>query len=99
MEIANLSDAEFKTMVVRMFTELIEYGNNIKEEMKFTLSKTKNDLLGTNNEGKNARIPINDLKHKEEINIQPEHQEEKIIQENEDSIRCLWGISKHTSES
>ena len=46
--------------------------NNIKEEMKFTLSKTKNDLLGTNNEGKNARIPINDLKHKEEINSQPE---------------------------
>ena len=72
MKIANLSDAEFKTMVVRMFTELIEYGNNIKEEMKFTLSKTKNDLLGTNNEGKKARIPINDLKHKEEINSQPE---------------------------
>ena len=99
MKITNLSDAEFKTLVIRVLKVLAEYSNNIKEEMKFTLSKTKNDLLGTNNEGKKARIPINDLKHKEEINIQPEHQEEKIIQENEDSIRCLWGISKHTSES
>ena len=26
-EIANLSDAEFKTLVIRMLTELIEYGH------------------------------------------------------------------------
>ena len=31
MEISNLSDAEFKTLVIRMLKELIEYGNNIKE--------------------------------------------------------------------
>ena len=30
MEITNLSDAEFKTLVIRMLKELIEYGNNIK---------------------------------------------------------------------
>ena len=30
IEIANLSDAEFKTLVIRM---LKEYGNNMKEEM------------------------------------------------------------------
>ena len=37
MEIANLSDAEFKTSVIRMLKELIEYGDNIKKsqaEMK-----------------------------------------------------------------
>ena len=38
-EIANLSDAQFKTLVIRMLKELIEYGNNIKEEMKATLSE------------------------------------------------------------
>ena len=38
-EIYNLSDAEFKTLVIRMLKELIEYGNNIKEEMKATLSE------------------------------------------------------------
>ena len=29
-EITNLSDAEFKILVIRMLKELIEYGNNIK---------------------------------------------------------------------
>ena len=76
-EIVNLSDAEFKTLVIRMLEELIEYGNNVNEEMKVMLSEIKKNLQGTNNEGEKARIQINDLKHKEEINIQPEQQEEK----------------------
>ena len=29
-ETANLSDAEFKTMVIRMFTEMVEYSCKIK---------------------------------------------------------------------
>ena len=33
-EIANLSDAEFKTLVIRMLTEMVEYGCKIEEEMK-----------------------------------------------------------------
>ena len=33
-ETANLSDAQFKTLVIRMFTEKIEYIYKIKEEMK-----------------------------------------------------------------
>ena len=33
-EIDNLSDAEFKTLVIRMLTELIELGCKMKEEMK-----------------------------------------------------------------
>ena len=30
-EIANLSDAEFKTLVTRILTEMVEYGWKIKE--------------------------------------------------------------------
>ena len=30
MEINNLSDSEFKTLVIRMLKELIEYGNSMK---------------------------------------------------------------------
>ena len=33
-EIDNLSDAEFKTLVIRMLTEMIEFGCKMKEEMK-----------------------------------------------------------------
>ena len=64
---ANLLDAEFKTLVVRMLRELIKYGNNIKEEMKVTLSEIKKNLQGTNKEVKAAWIQTNDLEHKEKI--------------------------------
>ena len=30
-EIANLSDAHFKTLVIRMLTEMVEYGRKIEE--------------------------------------------------------------------
>ena len=33
-EIVNLSDAEFKTLVIRMLTEMVEYGCKIEEEVK-----------------------------------------------------------------
>ena len=38
-EIANLSDAEFKTPVVRMLKDLIEYGRSVREEMEVLLGK------------------------------------------------------------
>ena len=34
MEIANLSDAELKSLVIMMLKELTEYGNNIKRKEK-----------------------------------------------------------------
>ena len=33
-EIANLSDAQFKTLVIRMLTELVEFGRKLDEKMK-----------------------------------------------------------------
>ena len=97
MEITNLSDTELKTLVIGRLRELTEYGNNIKEEMKATLSETKKNLQGTNKEGEEVGIQINDLEHKEEISIHPEQQEEIRIQKNEDSIRSLWDITKCTN--
>ena len=38
MEITNLSDAEFKTLVIRMLKYLTEYGKHIREKMKATLN-------------------------------------------------------------
>ena len=70
-ELTNLLDAEFKTLVIRMLKELIEYGKNIKQEMKATLSEIKKNLQGTISGWEEAGIQITDLKDKEEINIQP----------------------------
>ena len=33
-EIANLSDAEFKTLVIKMLTEMVEYGHKVEEKVK-----------------------------------------------------------------
>ena len=51
MEIANLSDTEFKTLVVRM---LIAFGKSIREEMKALLREIKKNPQETNSEGKEA---------------------------------------------
>ena len=39
-EIANLSDAQFKTLVIRKLTELVEFGSKLDEKMKSMLSET-----------------------------------------------------------
>ena len=61
-----------------MLEEFTEYSNNIKEEMKVTLREIKKNLQGTNSEGEEAGIQINDLEHKEEKNNQSEKEEKKI---------------------
>ena len=64
MEITNITDTEFKILIIRMLKELTEYGNNIKKEMKVTLSETQKNLQGTNSEGEEVGIQINDLEKK-----------------------------------
>ena len=77
IKVANLSDAVFKTLLIRMLKEFIEYGNNIKEEMKVTLSEIRKNLQGTKSGRDEAENQINNLVHKKEKNIQSEQQEEK----------------------
>ena len=60
-ELDNLSHAEFKTLVIRMRTELIEFSCKMKEEMKATQSEINQNIQGTNNEGKETMTQINHL--------------------------------------
>ena len=89
-EMANLSDAEFKTLVIRMLTEMVEYGRKIEEKVKAMESEIKKNIQGTQSERKETRTHINNLEQKEEINIQPEQNEETRIQNNEEKLRNLW---------
>ena len=82
-EIANLSDAEFKTLVIRMLTEMAEYGQKIMEKLKAMKSEVKENIQGTNREGKETGTQVNGLNQKEEINIQPEQNEETRIHKDE----------------
>ena len=83
-EIANLSDAQFKTLVIKMLTELVEYGRKLEKKMKAMLSKIKENVQGTNSDGKEAGTQTNSVDQKEERHIQPEQNEETRIQKNEE---------------
>ena len=48
--------------------------------MRVTVSKIKKNIQGTNSEGEESWIQINDLEHKEEINSQPVQNEERRMQ-------------------
>ena len=76
MGITNLSDAEFKTLVIRMVTEMIEFSHKMKEEIKVIRSEIKENIQGTKSEQKETRTQINNLEQKEELNIQLGQNEE-----------------------
>ena len=96
-EIANLSDTQFKTLLIRMLTEMVEYSRKLKEEMKAIQSEIKENTQGINSEGKETRTQVNDLEQKGEINIQLEQNEETRIQKNEERLRNLWDNFKHSN--
>ena len=93
-EIANLPDAQFKTLVIRMLTELVEFGSKLDEKMKAMLSETKENVQGTNSDGKETGTQINGGDQKEERNIQPEKNEETRIWKNKERLRNLQDIFK-----
>ena len=96
-EIANLSDAQFKTLVIRMLTELVEFGHKLDEKMKAMLRETKENVEGTNGDGKETGTQINAVDQKEERNIQAEKNEATRIQKNEERLRNLQDILKHSN--
>ena len=79
-EIANLSDAQFKTLVIRTLTELVEFCFKLDEKMNAMLRETKENVQGTNSDEKETGTQINGVDQKEERNIQPEKNEETRIQ-------------------
>ena len=73
MEISNLPDAEFKTLVIRLLKELSEDLNSIKKiqsKMKVALIKIKNNLQGINSRVDEAKNQISDWELKEAKNNQ-----------------------------
>ena len=78
-----------------MLTELVEFGHKLDEKMKAMLRETKENVQGTNCDGKETGTQINGVDQKEERNIQPEKNEETRIPKNEERLRNLQDILKH----
>ena len=96
-QIANLSDAQFKTLVIRMLTELVGFGRKLDEKMKAMLRETKENVQGTNSDGKEIGTQINSVDQKVERNIQPEKNKETRIRKNEERLRNLQDILKRSN--
>ena len=65
-EIANLSDAQFRTLVVSKLTELVEFVHKLDEKMKAMLRETEENVQGPNNDGKETGTQINGVDQREE---------------------------------
>ena len=55
---------------------MVEFGCKLDEKMKAMLRKTKENVQGTNSDGKETGTQINGVDQKEERNIQSEKNEE-----------------------
>ena len=67
------------------------------KKMKAMLSEIKENVQGTNSDEKETGTQINGMDQKEETNIQPEKNEETRIQKNEQRLRNLRDIFKHSN--
>ena len=65
-EIANLQDTQFKTLVIKTLTELVEFVRKLDEKMKPMPRETKENVQGTNSDGKETGTQINSVDKKEE---------------------------------
>ena len=63
-ETVNLSEAQLKTLVIRMPTEMVEYGHKIQERVKAMQSKIKENIQGTNTVGRETGTQIHNLELK-----------------------------------
>ena len=75
-----------------MFTEMVEYGRKIEGKVKAMESEIKENVHGTNSDGKETRTQMNSVDQKEERNSQPEQHEERRIQK----MRRGLGTSRTT---
>ena len=80
-----------------MLTELVECGHKLDEKMKAMLRETKENVQGTSSDEKETGTQINNVEQKEERNIQPEKNEETRIRKNEERLRNLQDILKHSN--
>ena len=67
------------------------------KKMKAVLTETKENVQGTNSKAKETGTQSNGVNQKEERNIKPEKNEETRIWKNEERLRNLQDILKHSN--
>nr|KAF6480751.1 hypothetical protein HJG59_010593 [Molossus molossus] len=113
LEISNLTDAVFKTLLIRMFNELSENLSEFREGLK-SIKKDQSEMKDAQSEMKEALTEIKNNLHrfnsrvgkakKQTIDLEykeakntQSEQEKEKIQNNEDSVRSLWDNFKRAN--
>ena len=93
-EIDNLSDAQFKTLVIKTFTELVESVWKPDEKMKPMLRETKENVQGTNSDAKETGTQIKGVDQKEETSNQKrmKKQELRKMRRGLETSRRSWNV-------
>ena len=95
-EIANISDAEFKTLVTGMLTEMVECGHKIKEEVMAIQIEIKENVQGTNSDGKETGTqPVWTRRKKETFDQNRMKKQE--FKKNEERLRNFSSNLKHSN--
>ena len=76
---------------------MVEFGRKLDEKVKAMLRETKENAQGTNSDAKETGTQINGVNQKEERNIQPEKNEVTRLRKNEERLRNLQDILKHSN--
>ena len=76
---------------------MVAFGYKLDEKIKAMRRETKENVQGTNRDGKETGTQINGVDQKKERNIQPEKNEETRIQKNEERLRNLQDIFKRSN--
>ena len=82
-----------------MLTELVEFGHKLDEKMMAMLRETKENVQGTNSDGKETGTQINAVDQKEERNTQPEKNEETRTQKMRGLGTSRTSLNVPTSKS
>ena len=61
-----------------------------EKKIKDAQNEIKQNIQGTNSDGKETRTQSNDLEQKEKINIHPDLNEETRIRKSEETVTSLW---------
>ena len=96
-QIANLSDAQLKTLAIRNLTEMVECGHKIEEKVKAMKSEIKENIQGTKSEGKETRTQINSLQQKKETSNQENKEKFRKMRRGLGTSRTSLNVA--TSES
>ena len=88
-EIANLSDAQFKTLVIRMLTEMVEYGGKIEEKVKAMKSEIEENIQETNSDGKRLGLKSTVWTRRKKETFNQNRMKKQEFKKNEDRLRNL----------